>query len=69
MSAKVNELKWLWHKRTGHCTSKNLKLLSDKNMVKGIPLISEITDVCDACQLRKMRRKPFPSNQALRATK
>lgn len=49
MQVKVNELTWLWHKRFGHCNSKSLKLLSDKNMVKGIPLISEITDVCDAC--------------------
>ena len=69
MQAKANELTWLWHKRYGHCNSKSLKLLSDKNMVKGIPLISETTDVCDACQLGKMTRKPFPSGQAWRATK
>ena len=69
MAAEADELMWLWHKQFGHSNSKGLKFLSDKNMVKGLPPISEITGVCDACQLGKMSRKSFPSRQAWRAMK
>lgn len=69
MHAQANELTWLWHKRFGHSNLQSLKFLSSKNMVKGLPAISEIIGVCEGCQLGKMSRKKFPSGQAWRASK
>ena len=69
MQAKTNELTWLWHKRFGHSNLQSLKFLSSKNMVKGLPLISETIGVCEGCQFGKMSRKSFPTGQAWRASK
>ena len=60
MAAEADELMWLWHKQFGHSNSKGLKFLSNKNMVKGLPLISKIIGVCDACELGILSRKSFP---------
>lgn len=69
MHAQSNEITWLWHKRFGHSNLQKLKFLSRKNMVRGLPIIPETSGVCEACQLGKMSRKPFPTGQAWRASK
>lgn len=57
MQTRSNELTWLWQKRLGHYNSKNLKSLSDKDIVNGFPQISETIGVCDACQLGKCQER------------
>ena len=49
IQAQSNEITWLWHKRFGHSNLQNLKFLSRKNMVKGLPIIPETSGVCEAC--------------------
>ena len=51
----------LWHDRFGHLNMGSLNLLSKKKMVSGLPEIVQMTGICDACQLGKQHRDPFPS--------
>nr|KYP32396.1 Copia protein [Cajanus cajan] len=51
----------LWHKRYGHFNMGALKFLQTHDMVKDMPMMGIIDDLCDACQLGKMHRKSFSS--------
>ena len=67
MMSKADE-SWLWHKRYGHCDLRKLSILSSKGLVEDIPKLQVQTEICECCQLGKMKRKPFPINQANRAS-
>ena len=53
---------YLWHLRYGHLNYKGMRLLKEKNMVKGLPNIDKIDKVCEGCIYGKMHRLPFPKN-------
>ncbi|TXG46600.1 hypothetical protein EZV62_027900 [Acer yangbiense] len=58
----------LWHKRYGHFNMDVLKYLQEHDMVRDMQAISHTSDdLCDACQLGKMHRKPFSSENVTRA--
>ncbi|TXG67782.1 hypothetical protein EZV62_009057 [Acer yangbiense] len=58
----------LWHKRYGHFNMDALKYLQDHDMVRDMQETSRtLDDLCDACQLGKMHRKPFSSENVTRA--
>jgi len=57
----------LWHKRPGHLNYNNITLLSQKNMVFGLPTIEKKHGVCEGCLLGKHHRQPFPKEGARRA--
>ncbi|TXG57778.1 hypothetical protein EZV62_015607 [Acer yangbiense] len=58
----------LWHKRYGHFNMDALKYLQDHDMVRDMQALSRTSDdLCDACQLGKMHRKPFSSENVTRA--
>lgn len=56
---KIND-SYLWHLRYGHLNYKGMRLLKEKNMVKGLPNIDKIDKVCEGCIYGKMHRLPFP---------
>ena len=58
---------WLWHKHFGHFNFQALRILSQRKMIKDLPSIEVIEDVCRACQLGKQHRQAFPSRRAWRA--
>ena len=60
-SDNINE-DYLWHLRYGHLNYKGLKLLKDKNMVLGLPIINKKDEICEGCIYGKMHRLPFPKN-------
>jgi hypothetical protein len=51
----------LWHRRFGHLNYGSLELLSRKTVVKGLPQIKNVEEICAECQLGKKHRDPFPS--------
>ena len=56
IALKVNNLEesWLWHRRFGHLDFHGLKLLSQNNMVMGLPsCIEDKEGVCEGCALGK----------------
>jgi len=53
----------IWHKRVGHVNLQHLKLLEKQNLVGGFPKCGTkevMSEVCEACQLGKQARHPFP---------
>ena len=59
----------LWHCRYGHLSYKGLKTLYNKKMVRGLPLITAPTKVCEGCMLGKHHRDPFPKQSQWRASR
>lgn len=59
---------WLWHMRYGHLNFGDLKLLSTKEMVRGLSPIDPPNQVCEGCLLGKHARNSFPKEATSRAT-
>lgn len=71
ISLKVDGLNnsWLWHRRLGHLNFQSLKHLQDNDMVHGLPLIQEASEICEGCAVGKQHRDSFPKEKAWRASK
>ncbi|GMP43110.1 hypothetical protein CsSME_00012606 [Camellia sinensis var. sinensis] len=69
LSAIIKDKDWLWHLRFGHLNFGSLKLLSSKNMVKGLPHIAHTNEVCESCILGKHHRTSFAKEVKWRATR
>ena len=59
---------WLWHKRFCHLNFHGLKLLKQKDMVKGLSEIHIEVDTCESCIIGKQHRKSFPKEVSWRAS-
>ncbi|KAL0355685.1 UNVERIFIED_CONTAM: Copia protein [Sesamum radiatum] len=69
LQACINDSSWIWHMRFGHLNFEGLKMLGEKNMVRGVPKINHPNQLCEACLLGKHARKSFPKESLSRATK
>lgn len=67
--ASVKDQAWLWHGRLGHINFHSLKLLTDKEMAKGVPTIVHLDQVCRACLASKQTKTPYPRVAKWRAQK
>ncbi|KAD4386091.1 hypothetical protein E3N88_26260 [Mikania micrantha] len=67
LHANFDALAWLWHARLGHRNFHSMKLLTTKNLAKGMPTISHPSQVCDSCTTGKQTRSPFPRHSEYRA--
>ncbi|KAI9156917.1 hypothetical protein LWI28_014078 [Acer negundo] len=59
LTAIINNKDWLWHLRYGHLNFENLKQLGSKKMVKGLPNIHHLNEMCESCVLSKQHRNSF----------
>jgi hypothetical protein len=59
---------WLWHNRYAHLSSKGLKTLDKKQMVKGLPNVQECEDKCTDCLVGKQQRSSIPKQANWRAS-
>ncbi len=53
----------IWHKQVGHVNFQHLKLIEKQNLIKGLPKFGTkelMSKICEACQLGKQARHPFP---------
>ncbi|KAL0447542.1 UNVERIFIED_CONTAM: Retrovirus-related Pol polyprotein from transposon TNT 1-94 [Sesamum latifolium] len=69
LQACINDSSWIWHMRFRHLNFEGLKMLGEKNMVRGVPKINHPNQLCEACLLGKHARKSFPKESLSRATK
>jgi hypothetical protein len=60
---------WHWHSRYGHLNFRGLKRLSEGEMVKGLPHIDHVEQVCDSCLAGKQRCATFPTMAKFHAEK
>lgn len=58
-TVNIEEEGWLWHYSFGHLNFKSLGQLNSKEMVKGVPLISNPNKTCEGCVIGKQTRKEF----------
>jgi len=57
---EVKDENWLWHLRFRHLNFRGLNLLHRKGMVKGLPLIEKLDNLCEGCILGKQHKETFP---------
>nr|CAB3503193.1 unnamed protein product [Digitaria exilis] len=67
LAARSTEVAWQWHARFGHLGFQGLKTLSKGGMVRGLPPIEQVDQLCDSCLAGKQRRRPFPATSKYRA--
>jgi hypothetical protein len=49
----------LWHDRYGHLSYKGLNTLVKKEMVKYLPDLKKVSDICSKCMVGKQHREPI----------
>ncbi|KAK2983322.1 hypothetical protein RJ640_016060 [Escallonia rubra] len=67
LKACFDNQSWLWHLRLGYLNFGGLKLLSTKNMVKGLPSIDQPDQLYEGCLVGKQHRHSFPKESISRA--
>ncbi|KAI4370868.1 hypothetical protein MLD38_019168 [Melastoma candidum] len=68
LAARCTEVAWQWHARFGHLGFQSLRALSKGGMVRGLPPIDHVEQICDSCLAGKQRRRPFPMSSKYRAS-
>ena len=68
LSAHANDDAWRSHLRFAHQSFDSLEKLSRKGLVRGLPTINHIEQLCKACITGKHRRASFPAAAKYRAT-
>jgi transposase InsO family protein len=69
LAAHAEEASWRWHARYGHLSFQGLQKLSKGEMVRGLPRIEHVDQVCDGCLVGKQRCAPFPAANKFRAAR
>jgi transposase InsO family protein len=69
LSARRGNDAWRWHKRLGQQHFGALEKMAHTSMVRGLPKIDHVDELCDAYLAGKQRRAPFPQTAKFRATK
>jgi transposase InsO family protein len=67
LAAHHDDTAWLWHERYDHLHFDALRKLARDGMVRGLPQLDRVHQLCDNCIATKQRRKPFPTQAKGRA--
>ena len=61
----------LWHRRYGHLNNQGLRSLAEKEMVIGMPKLSQDAEeaVCDVCMRGKQNRESIPKKSVSKSTR
>lgn len=60
LAARDVEDAWVWHARFGHVNFATLRKMARDELVRRLPLLNQVEQLCDACMAGKQRRTPFP---------
>jgi transposase InsO family protein len=69
LQTECEDVTYLWHCRYGHLNYKSLKILQQKNMVRGLPKIEESNHVCADCLIGKQHRDAIPKSTNWKSSK
>nr|GFA93575.1 hypothetical protein [Tanacetum cinerariifolium] len=60
MAKGTSSQAWLWHRRLSHSNFDTINLLSNNDIVVGLPKLKFVKDhLCSSCELGKAKRKSF----------
>ncbi|KAL0313353.1 UNVERIFIED_CONTAM: Retrovirus-related Pol polyprotein from transposon TNT 1-94 [Sesamum radiatum] len=68
LSHEAESLTQLWHRRYGHLNYKGLRILLNKEMVRGLPHLSTSNVTCNDCINGKQHRDPISKKSNWRAS-
>jgi hypothetical protein len=69
LMGSLDDPAWMWHARLGHVNFRAMKLLVEKGMAAGVPMITHPDQVCHGCLASKQTMLPFPIATSFRAQK
>jgi hypothetical protein len=69
LAAHAGEDAWRWHTRFGHVNFQALRKMGQEGLVRGLPPLAQVDQICEACLAGKHRRAPFPSVAQRRSTR
>jgi hypothetical protein len=55
LSARAEEEAWKWHARLGHLNFQALRTMARKEMVRGLPELTQVNQLCGGCMAGKQR--------------
>jgi transposase InsO family protein len=67
LAARGEESAWRWHARLGHINMPALRKMAREELVRGLPSIEQVDQLCEACLAGKQRRTAFPDQTQWRA--
>lgn len=67
LATHAGEDAWRWHARFGHTNFAALRKMGREGLVRGLPVLSQVEQLCDACLAGKHRRAPIPSQAQRRS--
>jgi hypothetical protein len=69
LAARTGDEAWRWHARFGHTGFAALRRMGKEEMVRGLPVLEQVEQLCESCLAGKQRCAPFPHQATRRATK
>lgn len=66
LTSETHVSSWLWDARLGHVNFLALKMMSETEIVSGLPGIKKPTKVCKGCLVRKQSQNSFPTETQYR---
>ena len=60
LAARPDDEAWTWHAHFGHIHFAALRKMGREELVRGLPVVDHVQQVCDACLAGKQKRAPFP---------
>ncbi|CAA6659353.1 unnamed protein product [Spirodela intermedia] len=67
LEARAVEEAWKWHARLGHVNMTALRKMAREELVRGLPAVGPVDQLCEACLAGKQKRSPFPQQGEYRA--
>lgn len=67
LTARIGDEAWKWHARFGHINFTALRKMGREQLVRGLPAVSQVDQLCEACLAGKHRRTPFPQQAQQRS--
>ncbi|CAA6674425.1 unnamed protein product [Spirodela intermedia] len=64
LEARAVEEAWKWHARLGHVNMTALRKMAREELVRGLPAVGQVDQLCEACLAGKQKRSPFPSRES-----
>ncbi|CAA7392031.1 unnamed protein product [Spirodela intermedia] len=58
--ARGVEESWKWHAPLGHVNMTALRKMAREELVRGLPAVGQVDQLCEACLAGKQKRSPFP---------